>query len=72
MIENMVKNFAYLINTYGHIPNGNRSYYISRSQPPFFSLMVELLASIKGDSVYTTYLPAMEKEYNFGWKERIN
>jgi alpha,alpha-trehalase len=35
MIENMVKNFAYLIDTYGHIPNGNRSYYISRSQPPF-------------------------------------
>ena len=68
MIENMVKNFAYLINTYGHIPNGNRSYYISRSQPPFFSLMVELLASIKGDKVYLDYLPAMEKEYKF-WME---
>jgi alpha,alpha-trehalase len=25
MIENMIKNFAYLIETYGHIPNGNRS-----------------------------------------------
>ena len=68
MIENMVDNFAYLINTYGHIPNGNRSYYISRSQPPFFSLMVELLASIKGDDVLKTYLPAMEKEYRF-WME---
>ncbi|HET9824698.1 MAG TPA: trehalase family glycosidase, partial [Chitinophagaceae bacterium] len=68
MIENMVDNFAYLINTYGHIPNGNRSYYISRSQPPFFSLMVELLASIKGDDVYKTYLPALEKEYSF-WME---
>jgi len=68
MIENMVKNFAYLIDTYGHIPNGNRSYYISRSQPPFFSLMVELLASIKGDAVYTTYLPEMQKEYDF-WME---
>jgi alpha,alpha-trehalase len=68
MIENMVKNFAYLINTYGHIPNGNRSYYISRSQPPFFSLMVELLASIKGKQVILDYLPAMEKEYSF-WME---
>jgi len=68
MMENMVKNFAYLINTYGHIPNGNRSYYISRSQPPFFSLMVELLASVKGDGVYKTFLPAMEKEYKF-WME---
>jgi len=65
MIENMINNFAYLINTYGHIPNGNRSYYISRSQPPFFCLMVELLAGIKGNSVYKTYLPAMEKEYAY-------
>jgi alpha,alpha-trehalase len=65
MMENMVKNFSYLINTYGHIPNGNRSYYISRSQPPFFSLMVELLASVKGDSVYKMFLPALEKEYKF-------
>ena len=71
MIENMVKNFAYLITTYGHIPNGNRSYYISRSQPPFFSLMVELLASIKGDKVYVAYLPAMEKEYRY-WMEGAN
>ncbi len=65
MIENMVKNFAYLINTYGHIPNGNRSYYLSRSQPPFFAMMVELLAGIKGDAVYAEYLPAMEKEYAY-------
>ena len=65
MIDNMVKNFAYLIETYGHIPNGNRSYYLGRSQPPFFSVMVELLAEIKGDSVYQEFLPAMEKEYQF-------
>src|SRR5882724_7586072 len=65
MIDNMVKNFAYLIVTYGHIPNGNRSYYLSRSQPPFFSVMVELLAEIKGDSVYQEFLPAMEKENEF-------
>jgi alpha,alpha-trehalase len=69
MIENMIKNFAHLINTYGHIPNGNRSYYLSRSQPPFFCLMVELLAGIKGDGVYKTYLPALEKEYNY-WMDK--
>src|SRR5258705_3150210 len=65
IIKNIIKNFAYLIETYGHIPNGNRSYYIGRSQPPFFAAMVQLLASIKGDEVYTIYLPALEKEYNF-------
>ena len=65
MMENMVRNFAYLIDTYGHIPNGNRSYYVSRSQPPFFSLMVGLLAEEKGNSIYETYLPALEKEYAY-------
>lgn len=64
-IENMIDNFAYLINTYGHIPNGNRSYYLSRSQPPFFALMIDLLASIKGKDVYRKYLPALQKEYNY-------
>ena len=67
-IQNMVDNFAYLINTYGHVPNGNRTYYLSRSQPPFFSLMVELLASIKGNEVYKKYLPQLQQEYNY-WME---
>ena len=65
MIDNMVRNFAYLIENYGHIPNGNRTYYLGRSQPPFFSVMVELLAEAKGDSIYQVFLPAMEKEYQF-------
>jgi alpha,alpha-trehalase len=64
-IRNMVNNFAYLIDTYGHIPNGNRTYYLGRSQPPFFSCMVELLADIQGDSIYQRFLPAMEKEYAY-------
>ena len=69
LIENMIDNFSFLINTYGHIPNGNRSYYLSRSQPPFFCLMVELLAGIKGDKVYKKYLPQMQKEYNY-WMDK--
>lgn len=64
-IRDMVGNFAYLIETYGHIPNGNRTYYLGRSQPPFFSCMVELLAGIQGDSIYQRFLPAMETEYAF-------
>jgi alpha,alpha-trehalase len=64
-IRDMLGNFAYLIKTYGHIPNGNRSYYLSRSEPPFFSCMVELLAGIQGDSIYQRFLPAMEMEYAY-------
>ena len=65
LIEDMLDNFKYLIDTYGHIPNGNRNYYLSRSQPPYFALMVELLHDKKGDGVYKKYLSALEKEYAF-------
>ncbi|MFC2113092.1 alpha,alpha-trehalase TreF [Bacteroidota bacterium] len=66
MIENMVDNFAYLIDTYGHIPNGNRSYYLSRSQPPFFALMVQLLADAKDDEmILINYVDILEKEYEY-------
>lgn len=65
IIEEMVHNFAHLIRTYGHIPNGNRTYYLSRSQPPFFALMVQLLADIKGEAVLLTYRLELEKEYEF-------
>ncbi|POP50198.1 alpha,alpha-trehalase [Superficieibacter electus] len=67
-IEDMIANFAYEIDAFGHIPNGNRSYYLSRSQPPFFAFMVELLADHKGDEVLKQYLPQLEKEHNY-WME---
>lgn len=65
MIRNMVDNFAYLIDEVGHIPNGNRSYFVSRSQPPYFTMMVSLLAEEEGDKVIALYLPQLEKEYRF-------
>ena len=74
MIENMLNNFSHLINEFGYIPNGNRNYFIGRSQPPFYSLMVRLLAQTKGENILIKYLPQMEKEYHF-WmagKEELN
>lgn len=69
MIENMVDNFAYLIDTIGFIPNGNRTYYKTRSQPPFFGSMVQLLADTKGNDVLSKYLPQLVKEYAFWMNE---
>jgi alpha,alpha-trehalase len=65
IIENMVNNFSHLIDTIGYIPNGNRTYYIGRSQPPFFSLMVKLLSEEKGEAILLKHLPQLEKEYKF-------
>jgi alpha,alpha-trehalase len=68
IIENMVNNFAYLIEQIGFIPNGNRTYFLGRSQPPFFALMVELLAEEKGNEIIIKYLPELVKEYQFWMK----
>jgi alpha,alpha-trehalase len=61
----LLKNFAFEIDRYGIIPNGNRSYYLSRSQPPYFSLMVDLIASVDGNETLVTYLPELQQEWNF-------
>ncbi len=66
LIQNMVDNFAFLIDHVGFIPNGNRTYYCTRSQPPLFVLMVELLAKVRQDqSILASYLTQLEKEYDF-------
>ena len=68
LARDMLANIADLIRRYGHMPNGNRSYYLSRSQPPFFAAMVELVASYDGDTVYRRYLPQLQAEYDY-WME---
>ncbi|RVT44004.1 alpha,alpha-trehalase TreF [Sphingobium algorifonticola] len=42
LVESMLDDFESLIARYGRIPNGTRTYYLSRSQPPFYALMVAL------------------------------
>jgi alpha,alpha-trehalase len=65
LAEHMVRDFAYLIDTYGHVPNGTRSYYLSRSQPPFFFAMVGLLNTQDPGAAYARYLPQLRHEYAF-------
>ena len=42
LVEDMIAIFGDLLTRYGHIPNGTRSYYLSRSHPPVFYLMAAL------------------------------
>ncbi|MVT28649.1 alpha,alpha-trehalase TreF [Acidovorax citrulli] len=64
LLHAMTDNFAYLIDTYGHVPNGTRTYYLSRSQPPVFALMAGLCESTRGQGA-GRYLPQMLREYAF-------
>ena len=71
VIEGMMKNYTYMIRKFGFIPTANRTYFLSRSQPPFFSHMVRLLASHHGRRrTYLEYLPYMLAEYRFWIKGR--
>jgi len=65
LVQSMLDNFAYLLATQGRIPNGNRSYYLSRSQPPFFSSMVSLWRKHQGDRAALNYLVSLQQEYRF-------
>jgi len=71
LIESMINNFAYLIDHFGYIPTANRTYYLSRSQPPFFSLMVNLFSEIEGKKVLKKYLPQLQREYDY-WMDAGN
>ncbi|WP_172280323.1 trehalase family glycosidase [Chryseobacterium sp. LAM-KRS1] len=66
MMRNIVENCSYLIQNIGFVPNASRTHFLSRSQPPYFSLMLDLLAESTGDeNVYIEYYDTLEKEYEF-------
>jgi len=65
LVRSMLDNFAQLIGTLGHIPNGNRTYYLGRSQPPYFGAMVGLYARAADSTQALRYLDALEAEYTF-------
>lgn len=68
LVESIIKNFAYMLRKYGYIPTANRSYLTTRSQPPYFAKMIQLLAVYRGQRVILTYLPYLLAEYRFWMK----
>ncbi len=66
MMENIVENCSYLIQKFGFVPNASRTHFLSRSQPPYFSLMLDLLFESTNDGeIYSKYYESLEKEYKF-------
>jgi alpha,alpha-trehalase len=73
LVLSNLKNFAYLINTYGFIPNGNRTYYLNRSQPPFFGMMLADYYRATGDKAFLREgYQALCKEYTFWMTRRLS
>lgn len=69
MAKGMVRNFFFEIDHYGAILNANRTYYLTRSQPPFFSSMVmaiyqaEKAAGRNGEAWLVEAYPYVKKDY---------
>lgn len=72
----IVENLLDLVKRYGFVPNGNRCYYLSRSQPPYLALMVdELITYYQNNSLNTAAeglldiaIPLLDREYGY-WME---
>ncbi|WP_298688512.1 alpha,alpha-trehalase TreF [uncultured Sphingomonas sp.] len=64
LIESMLANFVSMVARYGHVPNGTRSYYLSRSQPPFLALMMDL-SDTHDPAIDRERLAALEAEHAY-------
>lgn len=72
LAEGNVSDMLYLVERYGFMPNGNRTWYLSRSQPPFLSQMVDAVFRETGDTLWLSRaFPVLEREYGFWMRERM-
>lgn len=64
----MADNFQYEIEHYGKILNANRSYYLTRTQPPFYSSLIQEVYEVTKDKVWLkSHLKTAIKEYETVW-----
>lgn len=62
----MVENHLYQVQHYGRVLNANRTYYLTRSQPPFLASMVADVFRYTGDQDWVRQaLPSLEETYRF-------
>lgn len=72
LAKSNVDNMLFLVEKYGFMPNGNRTGYLDRSQPPFLSLMVKDIFKVTKDldwlkNAYQT----LKKEYDFWQSKKV-
>ena len=70
LARDVTDNFLYEIQEYGNVLNANRTYYLTRSQPPFLTEMLLAVYARTGDQAWLAgALPAIEKYYSFWTSE---
>jgi alpha,alpha-trehalase len=65
LLDELAENYAVLIERVGCVPNGNRLYYSTRSNPPMFCHLLDIIESERGFEAVRPYLPALRREHQF-------
>jgi len=66
LARSIVDNFVYEIEHYGTILNANRTYYLTRSQPPLLTPMVRAVYARTHDKAWLAHtMPAIEAYYAY-------
>ncbi len=66
-----VENVMYMVERYGYMPNGSRTWYLNRSQPPYLAWMVESVFEQTRDTLWLSRAyDVIAKEYAFWVDER--
>jgi alpha,alpha-trehalase len=67
-----IDNMLWMVEKFGHMPNGNRTYYLNRSQPPFLSKMVRDVFKVTGDKEWlSNAYKTLVKEYKFWQTDKL-
>jgi len=66
LAKDMADNFLYEIRNYGKVLNANRTYYLTRSQPPFLTqMLLGVYQRTKDRKWLVDAMPAVESYYRF-------
>jgi alpha,alpha-trehalase len=69
LAQSMTDNFLYEVRHYGKVLNANRTYYLTRSQPPFLTRMVLDVYRGTGNTAWLKQsLPALQSYYEYWTK----
>lgn len=72
LAKSNVDNMLWMVEKYGFMPNGNRNYYLNRSQPPFLWRAVKDIFEVTSDTEWLqSSYKTLCKEYVFWQTKRI-
>ena len=71
LVQNHILNHLYMVETHGVVLNGNRTYYLGRSQPPLLADSVRLFLQAGGSlEIARQAYPLLQLEYTGYWEAK--